>query len=88
MYAFFDNKLKQLLKLRGEITWICTITKNFWIVAVVQEVLYVRQLMVNCYKIFMRNVSAHFNAAKKNMLLIKNANVIHIKVRVKMINVR
>lgn len=47
----------------NERTWISAITKHLWIIAVVQKVLDVSQLMVNGYKIFMRYVGAHFDSA-------------------------
>lgn len=43
-------------------TWISAITKHLRIVAVVQKVLDVCQLMVNGYKVFMRYVGAHFDS--------------------------
>lgn len=62
-------------------TWISTITKHLGIVAVVQKILDVCQLMVNGYKIFMRYVGAHFDSAKhesgKKYLL--NCNYMQIK---------
>lgn len=43
-------------------TWISAITKYLRIVAVVQKILDVSQLMVNGYKIFVRYVCAHFDS--------------------------
>jgi hypothetical protein len=59
---------------RNKLTWISAITKHLGIVAVLQKVLDVRQLMVNGYKIFMRNVRAHFNSANTKKWIMKCPN--------------
>lgn len=44
------------------LTGIGTISKHFWLMTIIQEILHMHHFMVNSDEIFMIDIRAHFNA--------------------------
>lgn len=54
-------------------TWICSISKHFWLIAIVQEVLDMKHFMMSCDQIFLIDIGAHFDAVElKRIQKLKN----------------